>query len=84
MKLISSINKKAFGKDSDRDLNRNLADAYEETFLPRAPNFTQDSGLNFYDDTSDPNFPAEPSRIIKNDVNYPEESDGANIFSNPR
>ena len=84
IKLISSINKKAFGKDSDRDLNRNLADAYEETFLPRAPNFTQDSGLNFYDDNSDPNFPAEPSRIIKNDVNYPEESDGANIFSNPR
>ena len=82
--LISSINKKAFGKDSQRNLNRNLADAYGETFLPRAPNFTQDSGLNFYDDNSDPNFPAEPSRIIKNGIDYPEESDGANIFSNPR
>ena len=82
--LISSINKKAFGKDSRRNLNRNLADAYGETFLPRAPNFTQDSGLNFYDDNSDPNFPAEPSRIIKNGIDYPEESDGANIFSNPR
>ena len=82
--LISSINKKAFGKDSQRNLNRNLADAYGETFLPRAPNFTQDSGLNFYDDNSDPNFPAEPPRIIKNGIDYPEESDGANIFSNPR
>ena len=84
IKLISYINKKAFGKNSHRDLNRNFADAYGETFLPRAPNFTQASGLNFYDDNSDPNFPAEPSRIVKNDVNYPEESDGANIFSNPR
>ena len=41
IKLISSINKKAFGKDSDRNLNRNLADAYEETFLPKAPNYSR-------------------------------------------
>ena len=84
IKIISSINQKAFGKNSQGDLSGNLADAYGETFLPRAPNFTQASGLNFYNDNSDPNSPAEAPRIIKNGDNYPEESDGGNIFSNPR
>ena len=84
VKIISFINQKAFAKNSEGDLNGNSADAYGETFLPRAPGFNQASGQNFYDEGSDPNSSAEAPRIINKDDIYSKESGGENIFSNQR
>ncbi len=84
VKIISFINQKAFSKNIQVDLSGNLTDVDGETFVPRAPNFTQASGLNFYNDGSDHNTSAETPRIIKNGDNYSEESGSGNIFSNPR
>ena len=83
IKIIFSIKQMVFGQDSHGDLSRNSADPYGETFLPKAPNFTKDSGLNFYNDSNEPNSSNEVPRIIKDGDNYP-ESDGGNIFSNAR
>ena len=83
-KIISSISQKAFGKNIERDLSGNLANVDGDTFVPRAPNFNQASGLNLYNDSSAHNYSVEKSIIIKNGDNYSEESDGGNIFSNPR
>ena len=84
VKIISSINKKAFSKNTHVDLSRNLADVDGEIFVPRAPNFTQANAINFYNDSGGHNTSAEPPRIIKNGDNYSEESGHGNIFSNQR
>ena len=84
VKIISSINKKAFSKNTHVDLSRNLADVDGEIFVPRAPNFTQANALNFYNDSGGHNTSAETPRIIKNGDNYSEESGHGNIFSNQR
>ncbi len=84
VKVISSISQKAFSKNIAGDLSENLANVDGVTFVPRAPSFNQPSSLNFYNDSSDHNYSAETSRIIKNRDNSSEESNGGSIFSNPR
>ena len=84
VKIISFGRQKAFSKNIEGNLNENLADVGGEIFVPRAPNFTQASGLNFYNDSIDHNNSTETPRIINNGDNYSVESDNGNIFSNPR
>ena len=84
LKTIALIRQKVFSKNSQGDLNENLADMYGEKFVPRAPGFTQASGLNLYNDGSDLSYSAVAPRIIKHDDNSPEETSSENIFSNPR
>ena len=84
VKIISFISQKAFSKNIEADLSENLANVDGKIFVPQAPHFNQASGLNLYNDSSDHNTSVEQPIIIKNGDNYSEESDGGNIFSNPR
>ena len=83
VKIISLIHRKAFSTNSQGDLKGNLEDMHVEKFIPRAPSFTQASGLNLHNDVSDLNCSAETSIIIKQDNDSSEESSSGNIFSNP-
>jgi hypothetical protein len=61
-----------------------VADAYEASFVPRAPGFNQVNSPNLLNAGSDPNASAVAPRIIKQDGNYHEEGVSGDIFSNPR
>jgi S-DNA-T family DNA segregation ATPase FtsK/SpoIIIE len=84
LEIISFINQKTFKKNGQIKFNGNSADSGGETFVPRAPAFSQLGSLNLHDGASSPNSFSEAPRIVKQCDNYYEESDSGNIFSNPR
>jgi len=84
VKFISYVKQKTLSKTGQTGSGGNAADAYEGSFVPRAPGFNQVNSPNLYIDGSDHNASTVAPRIIKQEGNYHEEGGGRDIFSNPR
>ena len=84
VKITSVIGRKFLSKNSYSGLHDNSTEAFEGSFVPKAPGLNRINTLRSQNQKSGNHSLADSSRILKTDENYYEESADENIFSNPR
>jgi len=84
VKITSVIGRKFLSKNSYSGLHDNSTEAFEGSFVPKAPGLNRINTLRSQSQKSGNHSLADSSRILKTDENYYEESVDENIFSNPR
>ena len=84
VKITSVIGRKFLSKNSYSGLHDNSTEAFEGSFVPKAPGLNRINTLRSQNQKSGNHSLADSSRILKTDENYYEESVDENIFSNPR